>query len=767
MRFVSKIVGVLLSLVVLVASVSPAIAADWPMFRKDAVHSGYSVDEAELKPPLEAKWTFEMGQSFSGAIVVGNSIYVESGSPAVLYSLNALTGAQNWSRPTGKISHASPAYADGTILTGSHCANCAFEAFDAQTGTLKWSLPLPQGSRDPVVENGVAYFGSDDKKVRAVNISTGQLIWTSPLLNDGVTAVPAVVNGKVYVGTWNSKFYALNSGTGAKIWEYTVSPTKLVLFSSPVVADGVVYIGAGKNIIAVDANTGAHKWTSSDMNGFVGSSPAVAGGNLYLMTDPGGVYSLNANNGSLNWSYFTQAPISPASWSSPVVANGVVYVGSTDNKFYAFDKNTGELLWSQDLGATITASPVVANGMVYVGTNGGKLYAFGNDDVLDVPYQAQNDLQWKDHKYDSMEYTIGQVGCALSSATMVLKSHGINKLPDGMELNVDSLNNWLNENPDGDWRQGATSWEALKRLTRLLNDQDSNSPILDYKKIIPPDFDQIDNILVHERNALIFEEVATQSSSGVHFVSARGVNEAKKDYEVLDPFDSSRTDFLIPPDILVSARYFFPTHTNLSSLVLHADKGLEVLASNSLGNNVGQLGEQKPLVNSEDPAVVTGEAFWELYAEDPESDVYKFTFSTEQTGWYSFELYAYDKDANPQVFKQRIYVDANKPLIFILNYSQDGGSDFAKLQKQVTFESLRQEVQTLYNQGLIKKSIIKSLLSLLTTAEKNYPLFPRIVSKVLVNWEKLVKKAAPRLMTVEAKELLLNDLQILRGNLGL
>jgi outer membrane protein assembly factor BamB len=81
--------------------------------------------------------------------------------------------------------------------------------------------------------------------------------------------------------------YALNASTGALLWRYTTEE-----FSSPAVANGVVYIGSGDN----------------------------------------NVYALNASTGALLWKYTTGAPVE----SSPAVANGVVYVGSDDFPVYAF-----------------------------------------------------------------------------------------------------------------------------------------------------------------------------------------------------------------------------------------------------------------------------------------------------------------------------------------------------------------------------------------------------------------------------------------------
>jgi len=45
----------------------------------------------------------------------------------------------------------------------------------------------------------------------------------------------------VYVGSFDTNVYALNAETGTKLWSYT---TGSVVFSSPAVANGVVYVGS-------------------------------------------------------------------------------------------------------------------------------------------------------------------------------------------------------------------------------------------------------------------------------------------------------------------------------------------------------------------------------------------------------------------------------------------------------------------------------------------------------------------------------------------
>jgi hypothetical protein len=67
------------------------------------------------------------------------------------------------------------------------------------------------------------------------------------------------------------------------------------------------------------------------------SSPAVANGVVYFGSDDHHVYALNASTGSKLWRFTTSNKVG----SSPAVANGVVYVGSFDNNVYALNANTG------------------------------------------------------------------------------------------------------------------------------------------------------------------------------------------------------------------------------------------------------------------------------------------------------------------------------------------------------------------------------------------------------------------------------------------
>jgi outer membrane protein assembly factor BamB len=111
------------------------------------------------------------------------------------------------------------------------------------------------------------------------------------------------------------------------------------------------------------------------------SSPAVVGGVVYVGSGDGKVYALKASSGAKLWSY-TTGTSGGGVRSSPAVVGGVVYVGSGDGKVYALKASSGAKLWSYTTSNWVYSSPAVVNGVVYVGSQDGNVYALGASSTL-------------------------------------------------------------------------------------------------------------------------------------------------------------------------------------------------------------------------------------------------------------------------------------------------------------------------------------------------------------------------------------------------
>ncbi|TQQ80968.1 hypothetical protein EGH24_07375 [Halonotius terrestris] len=121
---------------------------------------------------------------------------------------------------------------------------------------------------------------------------------------------------------------------------------------------------------AAQSSSGDVEWDFST-GGTVNSSPTIVDSFVYVGSDDGSVYSLNASNAYGRWKFGTDGPVR----SSPLVVDGIVFVGSNDNNLYAIDAESGEEEWSFETGGSIVSSPVVVDKTAFVGSRDGKVYA--------------------------------------------------------------------------------------------------------------------------------------------------------------------------------------------------------------------------------------------------------------------------------------------------------------------------------------------------------------------------------------------------------
>jgi outer membrane protein assembly factor BamB len=149
----------------------------------------------------------------------------------------------------------------------------------------------------------------------------------------------------------------------------------------PVLDGDTVIAGTTTGVTALDAATGAVRW-SANLGASVTQAPAVANGTVYAATSAGRLVALAAG-GCGNP---TCAPVWSATVPSPLsaqlaVANGVVYTGSADGSVRAFaasgcGSGSCSSLWSAQTGSRINGAPAVASGRLVVATDDGRVVAY-------------------------------------------------------------------------------------------------------------------------------------------------------------------------------------------------------------------------------------------------------------------------------------------------------------------------------------------------------------------------------------------------------
>ena len=290
----------------------------------------------------QAEGTDNLNGVYSPPVVVGRLVYI-AGEAGHLYALDVESGSpsdRGWRRPQGQSQDleplvAGPAYdpINELLLVPSEDGN--LYGYIADTGESLWDMPFDTDDRiwsTPVVSDGVAYFGSHDGNIYAVNTATGKLKWSRQ--TEGVVAgKPLLFNGMVIAGSFDKNLYALDADNGDIRWQFE-----------------------GENWF----------WAGAVTNGDTIFAPSM----------DGHVYALD-RNGILKWKYDTGESIV----SAPVIVPRGLVVAPRDGRLLLLDVTSSadrtaaqRLLSSQSLGDAEIRAPLVAVGeSVYVGSDDGSV----------------------------------------------------------------------------------------------------------------------------------------------------------------------------------------------------------------------------------------------------------------------------------------------------------------------------------------------------------------------------------------------------------
>jgi outer membrane protein assembly factor BamB len=252
--------------------------------------------------------------------------------------------------------------------------------------SLAWKFQT-EGSviSSPSIEDSIAYVGSTDGYLYALDAWNGDLIWKYKT-GDLIESSPAVANGKVYTGGDDGYVYCLDAYTSVLQWKTFVNGNlpftfgTVVLKSSPAVVESmggtVVYIGSLDGYLyAIDADNGDINWKTKAL-GPIESSPAYFNGAVYFTAEEpniGALYKLDAASGEQLWKkeilYEYQFTGGNQMLGSPSVADGKVFAPASLRAYYAFDVASGEQVWQftePNAMEFIASSPLYVDGQLFI-----------------------------------------------------------------------------------------------------------------------------------------------------------------------------------------------------------------------------------------------------------------------------------------------------------------------------------------------------------------------------------------------------------------
>jgi outer membrane protein assembly factor BamB len=353
----------------LVAKAQDTSANNWSQFRGN--HNLTGVSQSNVPESLKPLWTYEAGESIeSSAAIVGGTVFVGS-QKGELVALSLENGSVYWKFPTGNpIGESSPAYGNGVVYIGD--LGGWLNAINASDGRKLWAFKAGNEIKSsPIVVGDRVLIGSYDEHLYCLSARNGSVLWKFKT-NGPVHSTPGIADGLAFIAGCDEVFRAIRISDGKEVFNVS---SGAYTGASPALRDGSAFYGTFNNeVLGVNLAERNISWRYEHpqrkfpfySSAAVTSSRIVLGGRDKL------IHGLTLA-GKAAWTFATRARVE----SSPAIAGGRVFIGSNDGRFYVLSLTNGAKVWEFNAGAPLSASPAIANGRIVIGSQDGRLYCFG------------------------------------------------------------------------------------------------------------------------------------------------------------------------------------------------------------------------------------------------------------------------------------------------------------------------------------------------------------------------------------------------------
>ena len=357
---------------VLFLSATGALADDWPQWRgldRDGVWHETGIIESFAGPQLDAEWTAEISNGYSGPTVAEGRVYV-----------------------TDRV-------VDPVQMERVLC-------FDATTGERLWTheytcryhrVGYPDGPRASVtIADGRAYSLGTMGHLRCLDAVSGELLWKKDPGTDydvdrpvwGIAAAPLVEGNLVIVQLGarpDACIVAMDKETGDEVWRALEDPAS---YSAPVMieqaGERVLVCWTGSHIVGLNPATGEVHWqydTPQSKMVINVPTPVIDGDRLFLSSFYDGAYMLRLHQDMLGIEKIWQrqgkserdTDALHAMISTPLIQGDYVYGVDSYGQLRCLDGRTGDRVWED-----LTAVPPDRWATIHMVRNGDRIWMFND-----------------------------------------------------------------------------------------------------------------------------------------------------------------------------------------------------------------------------------------------------------------------------------------------------------------------------------------------------------------------------------------------------
>jgi outer membrane protein assembly factor BamB len=262
--------------------------------------------------------------------------------------------------------------------------------------TVNWQLPVnyightaTKASPLPTPSGETVLIPADTGRVHAVT-PQGEHRWIAETeaTVQGIHASPLVADGIAYIGDYgganrgsDASVHAFDIETGNQLWQNTNLNHAVAIGSSPGYWDGVLYVVAEYRrtlsgaLWALDAETGETLWGDDRIDGMPHPTVAIDPSSERLLTgsNDGKIYCWKFPSLEFAWHFQTGGEI-----KGPIATyDGSAFFGSWDHHFYRVNLEDGTEEWSFETDDIVMSAPGIdpETNVVYFGSDDWHLYA--------------------------------------------------------------------------------------------------------------------------------------------------------------------------------------------------------------------------------------------------------------------------------------------------------------------------------------------------------------------------------------------------------
>ncbi len=238
--------------------------------------------------------------------------------------------------PIGPIGH-------GIIVVKAVDGNLA--AFSADNGRVLWHYQqteptlILRGASAPQINNNTVIAGFANGNLAKLTLQNGNLLWQQPIATPegsfaiqrmiDIDANPIIGGNRIYTVTYQGRIAAIDISSGQIIWTHPLSS-----YTGMAVDDRYVYVTDAKSDIwAFDKDSGKVNWHQTQLGARYLSGPALVGNTIVVGDAEGYLHWLNKNDGQ----FIARNRVALSGiFAAPVTDNTVIYVVTKDGQLAAY-----------------------------------------------------------------------------------------------------------------------------------------------------------------------------------------------------------------------------------------------------------------------------------------------------------------------------------------------------------------------------------------------------------------------------------------------